>query len=190
MADLAADAVSVLDAVEWASCAVVGISFGGMVAQELAIRYPERVVRLALLCTSSGGAGGASFPLHELEGLDDEERAGLLLGLNDSRYGAEWQDAHPDEAAPLVDFVRSTRAPQSAKQLEARRRHDTFDRLGSIGAPTLVAAGRYDAIAPLANSEALVAAIPNARLEVFEGGHAFLVQDRRAFPAVAGFLGG
>ena len=55
MADFAADAVSVLDAVEWASCAVVGISFGGMVAQELAIRYPERVGRLALLCTSKIG---------------------------------------------------------------------------------------------------------------------------------------
>jgi 3-oxoadipate enol-lactonase len=191
MADYADDAAAVLDAVGWPSCAVIGISFGGMVAQELAIRHPDRVERLALLCTSSGGAGGASYPLHDLETVDDDdERARILLAINDTRYDAAWQDAHPDEAAPLIEFVRSTRAPQSAKQLEARRQHDTVDRLGAIAVPTLVAAGRYDGIAPLANSEAIVAAVADARLEVFEGGHAFLVQDRRAFPAVAAFVAG
>ena len=190
MADFADDAAAVLDAVGWDAASVVGISFGGMVAQELAIRHPDRVARLALLCTSSGGAGGASYPLHELEDLDDDERARILLAINDTRYDFEWQAAHPDEAAALIEFVRSTRTPQSAKQLEARRHHDTFDRLGAIGAPTLVAAGRYDGVAPLANSEAIVAAIPDARLEVFEGGHAFLVQDRNAFRAVAAFVAG
>lgn len=190
MADFADDAAAVLDAVGWESASVVGISFGGMVAQELAIRHPGRVSRLALLCTSSGGAGGVSYPLHELEGLDESERARVLLAINDTRYDLGWQAAHPEEAAPLIDFVRSTRTPQSVRQLEARRHHDTFDRLGSIGVPTLVAAGRYDGIAPLANAEALVAAIPGARLEVFEGGHAFLVQDRSAFAAVAAFAAG
>ncbi len=67
MADCAEDAVSVLDAAGWASALVVGMSFGGMVAMELAVSYPKRVERLALLCTSSGGRGGSSFPLHELE---------------------------------------------------------------------------------------------------------------------------
>ena len=51
-----------------------GISFGGMVAQELAVTAPERVERLALLCTSPGGAGGSSYPLHELAALAPEER--------------------------------------------------------------------------------------------------------------------
>lgn len=190
MADFADDAVAVLDAVGWESGAIVGISFGGMVAQELAIRHPERVARLALLCTSSGGAGGSSYPLHELEGFDDDERARILLAINDTRYDLEWQAEHPEEAAVLIEFVRSTRTPQSARQLEARRHHDTFDRLGVIDAPTLVAAGRYDGIAPLANSEAIAARIPGARLEVFDGGHAFLVQDRTAFRAVAAFVAG
>jgi 3-oxoadipate enol-lactonase len=188
MADFADDAAVVIDAVGWESCAVIGISFGGMVAQELAIRHPSRIERLALLCTSSGGAGGSSYPLHELEDLDEDRRARTLLAINDTRYDTVWQDRHPDEAAPLIEFVRSARTPMSAKQLEARRTHDTFDRLGGIAGPTLVAAGRHDGIAPLANAEALAAAIPDAHLEVFEGGHAFLIQDRRAFPTIAAFV--
>lgn len=73
-------------------------------------------------------------------------------------------------------------------QLEARRFHDTWDRLPSVSCPTLVCAGRYDGIAPLANSERLAAAIPGAELEVFEGGHLFLLQDPKAYPAIIEFL--
>ncbi len=69
MADYAADALALLDAVGWDTCRVVGVSFGGMVAQELAVTAPERVERLALCCTSPGGVGGASYPLQELAAL-------------------------------------------------------------------------------------------------------------------------
>ena len=59
MADYAADATALLDHVGWASTLVFGISFGGMVAQEVAVTWPQRVERMALLCTSPGGAGGS-----------------------------------------------------------------------------------------------------------------------------------
>ena len=62
MAEYADDAAALIAAVGWDDCAVVGVSFGGMVAQELAIRHPGRVRRLALCCTSSGGAGGCLVP--------------------------------------------------------------------------------------------------------------------------------
>jgi 3-oxoadipate enol-lactonase len=75
-------------------------------------------------------------------------------------------------------------------QLQARRHHDTADRLGRIRCPTLVCGGRYDGIAPPANSEFLAQAIPGARLELFEGGHIFFVQDPAAFPATLAFLRG
>ena len=57
MAQYAADAAALLDHVGWDRCAVVGVSFGGMVAQEFAVTCPERITRLALVCTSPGGAG-------------------------------------------------------------------------------------------------------------------------------------
>ena len=62
------------------------------------------------------------------------------------------------------------------------------DALGSIDAPTLVCAGRYDDLAPLANSELLAERIPNATLQIFDGGHIFMIQDHTAFPAIARFL--
>ena len=58
MADFADDAAALLDAVGWEHVRVVGVSFGGMAALELALRYPGRVTRLALCCTSPGGQGG------------------------------------------------------------------------------------------------------------------------------------
>ena len=189
MADYAEDAATVLDTVGWSSCRVMGVSFGGMVAQELAIRFPERVERLVLACTSSGGAGGSSYPLHELESLPTDERLRTSIALSDTRYGLDWQAQHPEEAAALVSGAAARQGASNIRQLEARRHHDTHERLGSITAPTLVLAGRYDGIAPVANSEALVGAIPSSELRVYEGGHLFLLQDRQAFADAIEFLG-
>jgi 3-oxoadipate enol-lactonase len=189
MADYADDAAAVLDAVEWASCAVFGASFGGMVAQELALRHPARVERLVLACTSSGGEGGASYPLHELVDLPEEERLRITLAVGDTRRSRAWQDAHPDEARVLLDAAAAREGGSSVRQLEARSGHDTYARLPQIAVPTLVAAGRYDGIAPLRNSEALAERIPHAQLRVYDGGHLFLLQDRSAFADIIDFLG-
>ena len=66
MADVAADAAGLLEIAGWESCRVIGVSFGGMVAQEFAVTNPGRVERLALACTSAGGEGGSSYPLQKL----------------------------------------------------------------------------------------------------------------------------
>ena len=195
MADYAADAVALLDHLGWDSCRVMGISFGGMVAQEFAVTVPDRVERLALLCTSPGGEGGASYPLHELVSMEEDERAALGLWLMDTRFTPEWLADHPaDRGLAQAMTARPQPAPGSdaargaALQLDARSRHDVWDRLPSLTVPTLVAAGRYDGIAPLENAEAIAARIPGARLRVYEGGHAFFMQDAQAFPEVIGFL--
>ena len=193
MADYGQDAAGLLDAVAWDRCAVLGISFGGMVAQELALLAPERVTRLVLCCTSSGGPGGSSYPLHELEGLPPEDRLARSLGLMDSRWDAGWQAANP----AIVDLMRGRSAVDTRdedattgarRQLEARAAHDTYARLQQLTMPTLVCAGRFDAIAPLTNAEALAEQIPRATLQVFDGGHAFLFQDPGAWPAIVEFL--
>jgi pimeloyl-ACP methyl ester carboxylesterase len=197
MADYGADALAVIDDVGWETCRMFGVSFGGMVAQEVAVTAPERIERLALACTSPGGVGGASYPLHELADLPVAERAGVGVRLLDTRFTSEWLNEHPRDKA-LIDFrAKQATAPRTPEQmrgeneqLQARSHHDVCDRLGRITCPTLVASGRYDGIAPLANSEAIVSRVPNAELRVYEGGHAFFIQDRAALPEIIDFLAG
>lgn len=195
MADYAADATALLDHVGWPTARVFGISFGGMVAQEFAVTWPERVERLALLCTSPGGGGGSSYPLHTVASLPVDEQEALRLRLADSRYDAEFLAAHPFDQR-LVDFAAAARAlPKSveqargeAMQLEARAHHDVWSRLPSITCPTLIACGEFDALAPPANSEAIASRVGGSELRRYQGGHAFVWQDRQAWPDITDFL--
>ncbi len=195
MADCAADTAAVMDAAGWAAAAVVGISFGGMVALELAVTQPRRVERLALLCTSAGGAGGSSYPLHELAGLDPEISQLRRRSLMDTRFDDAWLASHPSDQALVTAMASRAAGPDHPRaagihaQLQARRGHDTWDRLGAITCPTFIGCGRYDGIAPEANSRALASRIAQAELHVYEGGHAFLGQDRSAFADLSRFLG-
>ncbi len=189
MADYAADALALLDAVGWEQPRVLGISFGGMVAQELAVTAPGRIARLALLCTSPGGAGGSSYPLHDLIEVPPGERAATHARLLDTRFDDAWLADHPQDKA-VVDLMTARPAPAEGAwlQLMARKDHDAWDRLPTVTCPTLVASGRYDGIAPPENGKAIASRIPDARLELYEGGHLFVLQDRRAVPAIIDFL--
>jgi pimeloyl-ACP methyl ester carboxylesterase len=195
MADYAADAAALLDQLGWATCRVIGVSFGGMVAQEFAVTWPRRVERLALVCTSPGGAGGASYPLHELAARPAAEQAAIGMRILDTRFTPEWLAAHPNDRA-LADLMAARAGAQrsdeqrrgEAEQIAARSRHDVCVRLPAVSCPTLVACGRYDGIAPLANGEWIAAHVPGAELRVFEGGHVFFMQDPSALPAITAFL--
>jgi pimeloyl-ACP methyl ester carboxylesterase len=195
MADYAADAAALLDHLGWATARVFGISFGGMVAQEIAVTWPERVERLALLCTSPGGAGGSSYPLHTLAAMAPDERARVSLHNLDARFDAAWLAEHPGDRAIADMMVARAAVPASveqqhgaAMQLEARRNHDVYDRLPRVTCPTLVMCGEFDGLAPPSNSEAIAARIPGAELRRYQGGHLFAYQDRRALPDVFAFL--
>jgi pimeloyl-ACP methyl ester carboxylesterase len=197
MADYAKDALALLDHVGWERARVVGVSFGGMVAQEVAVTAPERVERLALLCTSPGGAGGASYPLHELAALPEAEARAKGMQLLDTRFTPEWLATHDNDRG-LAEMMAERRlgtktADQlrgEAAQLDARSRHDVCDRLGRITCPTLVACGRYDGIAPPSNGEFIASHTPDAQLRLYDGGHAFFAQERAALPDVIAFLRG
>lgn len=196
MAQYAADGAAVLDHLGWDTAAIVGVSFGGMVAQELAVTWPERVTRLALACTSPGGSAGASYPLHELADLAPDERAARSLAILDTRFTSAWLAEHPADRGLVAMQAQRMAEPRTDEQrrgeqgqLAARRHHDVADRLGAITCPTLVTAGRYDGIAPVSNSEAIVERVgPNAELRVYEGGHLFFLQDRAALPDMLAFL--
>jgi pimeloyl-ACP methyl ester carboxylesterase len=196
MAQYAADGHALVRHVGWNRCNVVGISFGGMVAQEFAVTFPGVVEKLVLLCTSAGGAAGASYPLHELGALTAEERLARQMELTDSRFVDEsWLAEHPVEAtivAGMRDRATVTKTAERLRgerlQLEARMHHDVSDRLVRVTAPTFVLAGRYDGIAPVANSEQIVARIPDSSMQVYEGGHMFSGQDRNAILDIRRFI--
>lgn len=192
MAEYAADAIALLDHVGWDTCRVVGISFGGMVAQEFAVTVPERVERLALLCTSPGGHA-ASYPLHTV-GPDEGAR---MLTILDTRYTSEFLAAHPEHRS-FVELLASRPDPTDQspevlrgmrEQLLARADHDVLDRLGRITCPTLVQSGAYDGIAPPENGRLIASLIPGAEYREYNGGHLFTIQDRRVVPDAIEFLG-
>lgn len=195
MQQYAADGAALLDHVGWDTCSVVGISFGGMVAQEFAVTFPQRVERLVLMCTSAGGEAGASYPLHELASLDADARDARITELTDSRWTPQWLESHPLDAAIVAMRRKQAGVAKSADvlrgerlQLQARIGHDVAGRLGNITAPTFVTAGRYDGIAPPANSEEIVRRVPGATLKLYEGGHLFSAQDKHALADICRFL--
>jgi 3-oxoadipate enol-lactonase len=197
MADYADDAARLMDFAGWAQAKVIGVSFGGMVAQEFVLRHPKKVERLVLACTSPGGTGGASYPFHRIEHMGREERARHMIPINDTRRDAAWQAAHPEQYEQFVALGAADsyadepgRAMGYHRQLEARALHDTYDRLSQIDCPVLIAAGRYDGIALPATQERMAARIRGARLQFFDGGHLFMIQDRAAMPAMIDFLKG
>lgn len=197
MSDYASDALRLLDHLGWESAHVLGVSFGGMVAQELAVNHCDRIDRLVLCCTSSGGEGGSSYPLHTLHTLSEEEKARKMMSITDLRCDEQWAAKNPELYSSMINETLA--ASQFAddeenhtigaqRQIEARQCHNTYDRLPAISCPTLVCGGQYDGLATPANLTTLAEKIPAASLEFFAGGHMFLLQDPSAFPRIIKFL--
>jgi pimeloyl-ACP methyl ester carboxylesterase len=198
MADVAADMAGLLELAGWDTCRMFGVSYGGMAAQEFAVTSPERVERLGLNCTSSGGAGGSSYSPQKLLELPEDERLAAGLKVADSRWDAAWLAAHPSDrelaeglAGAMVGGSHQPDSPAAdarKAQMQSRAGHDVWDRLDRITCPTLVAYGRYDGIAPQKNSEAIASRIRGSELRGYEGGHRFLLQDPVASADVVKFL--
>lgn len=184
-----------MEAAGWADALVVGISFGGMVAQELVLRHPDRVGRLVLCCTAAGGAGGSSFAYHALPKMRAEEMAALKVKRFDMRRDEAWIQDNAAAwrmllAMALADPFRDEPGHKegAARQLAARAQHDTWERLAAITCPVMVMGGRHDGVAEPEVVKALAARIPGAVLRFFDGGHLFMLEDRDAFPAMEEFL--
>ncbi len=197
MKDYADDANALLEASGWKSCLVMGASFGGMIAQELAIRYPQRVKRLVLACASSGGAGGNSYPVHELKDKTIEQIAHKFVQTTDIRCDSTWQQDNPLKYNVRFEKWKKTFENVMAnqkmiegfwKQFEARKHHNTYERLPSLKMPVYICGGLYDGMAPASNLRAILRQIPHAKLEFFEGGHLFFREDPQAMKSIISFL--
>lgn len=182
IADLAADAVALLDALGIESAHVLGISMGGMVAQDLVLARPERVRTLTLGCTYAGGPRSQITEPATIQRLlaaqatGDPEvilRAGFEINVSPA-YAAQPGAWEAFRAAAL-----SVRAPLPVifEQMRATATHDTSARLGEVRAPTLVVHGDLDAMLTVENGRVIAELIPQARLEIFEGvGHLFWLE--------------
>ncbi len=118
-----------------------------------------------------------------------------MIGFNDTRRDTAWAKAHPELYEQFVAMAAADpyadepgHAMGYRRQVAARAKHDTYDRLDQIDCPVLIAAGRYDGLALPQAQHAMAARIKGARLEFFEGGHPFMLQDRAAVPAIVAFL--
>ena len=197
MRDYAEDAIAIMDAYGWEDVFLAGYSFGGMVAQEIAIGWPKHVKRLTLLATAAGGEGGSSYPLETLFDLPEEERARRSLEVLDLRFTPQWQAKNPEETkerieATVASYKQFSQEPNAVlgarRQLEARAVHNTYDRLNRITCPTLVMAGTYDGQAPMAAQKAMSQAITNCQFEVVEGSHGMLWESEVVFERLIQFM--
>jgi pimeloyl-ACP methyl ester carboxylesterase len=180
-AQLAADAVQVLDEAEVERAHVLGTSLGGMVAQEVALSYPRRVDKLALACTTPGGPRAYPMPART-----------VALMTNGATLRDFVENALvPDPRAELVERILAHRlataqpAEAWAAQAAAGAAFDVYEQLGSIAAPALVLHGDGDVVVDPRNGELLARLLPQASLEVFPGtGHLFFWQQPERFVRV------
>jgi 3-oxoadipate enol-lactonase len=187
MAALAADGVRVLDAVGVRSAHVYGVSMGGMVAQEFAIRFPHRVRGLILAGTSPGGPLAARPRPRRLAAVAWRVGVGTLRRgrpwLAPALFSESFAEREPERAQELQRYFQLHPAPlaASAGQLLASVYHDRARQLDRIRAPTLILHGELDAIAPIANARQLADGIPDSELQMIAGaGHAFPLEAPEA----------
>ncbi len=182
MPQMADDAVGLLDHLAIGSAHVFGMSMGGMIAQDLALRYPQRVRALVLGGTMAGGpnavlagpqliqqwASTATLP------LEQAIENGLHFLYSDE-FIARNRDRLMQRALEMAHLQPPMQALQ--RQFMAVVQFNTYERLGEIKAPTLIIAGTDDKIVPAENARILAEKIPGAELVELEGaGHGFLAE--------------
>ena len=185
IAQLADDTAALMTHVGFDRADIIGVSMGGMIAQEFALRYPARMQTLALGCTMAGGRNAVPAPPESMailtaprNGLSD---ADLIRRAWPISYPASYLQSHRAELEAAIVRVLAHPTPAFAykRQLAATFKFNTYDRLAQIAAPTLVITGADDALLPARNSEILAERIPGAKLRIIpNAGHMFFNQER------------
>lgn len=195
VAGFAADSLALLDALDLSWAHVFGCSMGGMIAQEFALQYPQRLRKLVLGCTFCGGSQAVQTSPDVLQMLvtrsDDVAvvKAQTLKMLFTDEFvqnNPEWVDAEWVRIS-----ARPIRPESFLRQAMAIQQWQSYTRLVQVSAPTLILHGTEDILIPAENAHILANAIPHSRVRLYEGaGHGFTGQMPKAVAAdVLGFLG-
>ena len=174
-AEMAGDALAVLDAAGVARADVLGASLGGAVAQELALRHAERLEKLVLVATMSGMTNMHPIPAQTLQLMGEAATLEPAVALR--RFIENALEPEPDAAVVerLVE-LRTANPPDPvgwAAQAGIWTTFDVWDELPSIDLPTLVVQGEGDVVVDPRNAALLAERIPGAQLELVAGGHLF-----------------
>jgi 3-oxoadipate enol-lactonase len=194
VAQMADDAVGVLDAAGEERAHVYGISLGGMIAQEVALRHPDRVRSVVLGATTPGGAAAvaAGPDVQAFLPLRAQMRADFAVWASvPINYAPRTRREHGDRIAE--DIAQRLRFPVEPEpylaQLQAAQAHDAAERLGGLTAPALVVHGAEDVLIPPANAEVLARRLPDAELRVYEdAAHLYFTDDLRIDVGVRDWL--
>ena len=199
IAEMAADTAGLLDALEIETAHVLGISMGGMIAQELALAHPEKLRSLTLGCTYCGGPGSQVMDPADFQALAEAMASGDQDRVFRAMYELNLSPGFRADESRYAEFAAMAAARPAPRQvigfqLQAIAAHDTSARLPELRVPTLVVHGTVDRILGYPNGPLIASLIPGARLETFEDvGHLFwweqperaagLVRDHALAPA-------
>lgn len=196
MAMFADDTAGVLDALNVEQAHVFGISMGGMIAQEFALRHPQRVQTLILGCTNCGGPNTVQSKdpdvlnmLGNIASVDVQQAALVMTKVAVTPW---FMQKRMDILLELNQLSAQQPTPKHGmvQQMQAIIGHDTYERLPQIAVPTLVITGKEDGLVPPENSITLAQRIPNADLALLSNAsHLFNIELPEATAeTVTGFI--
>lgn len=195
IAMIADDTAALMDHVGFTSAHIVGVSMGGMIAQEFALRHPQRTRSLVLGCTTPGGpkavrlGGDALTKAYSTQPISAEERG---TALAEAAFTKGYIEQHPEIITAMIEARRQRPLDPVAlgHRMKAAYAHDAYDRLPQIQCPTLVITGKDDVLISWENSRSLAERIPGAQLVLLApAGHCFwMEQPEQSRDAILGFL--
>jgi len=178
------DTAGLMDALKIKRAHILGISMGGMIAQELALNYPQKVEKLVLCSTNCGTTKSVqpspqvlALLMRPREGLTDEEIVNNTIPV---LFTEDFVKSNADYMKEVTQRLLKAPIPADAyqRQIGAIMKFDTYQRLPKIKTPTLVMHGKKDILSPSENAKMIADRIPGAKLALFDNtGHALFSQE-------------
>lgn len=185
VADLARDLGALLDALGVARTHLVGMSMGGMIAQQFALDFPDRVDTLTLADTTAGTPPEGRSTWDQRAATVRREGMAALAPATIGRWlTPDFSTAHPEAVEQIRDVLLHTPPEGYARACEALRDFDVRDRLAELRVPTLAVAGRHDTGTPPAATQAIANAIKGAQFELLDAAHLAPIEQSHRFAAL------